>query len=98
MGAILARGLAGMTLPGGAEAALASGAITLSGPLRDQFAAALHRVFIAGTVVSGAGLLATMFLPPVNFSHGVPAAAGEQLIEAEMTNLQPEDEPIAINE
>jgi EmrB/QacA subfamily drug resistance transporter len=98
MGAILARGLAGMTLPGGAEAALVSGAITLSGPMRDQFAAALHRVFIAGTVVSGAGLLATMFLPPVHFSQGVPAAAGEQMIEAEMTNLQPEDEPIAINE
>jgi EmrB/QacA subfamily drug resistance transporter len=98
MGAILARGLAGLSLPGGAEGALASGAIALSGPMRDQFAAALHRVFIAGTVVSGAGLLATMFLPPVSFTHGVPAAAGEQMLEAEMTNLQPEDEPIAINE
>src|SRR4030095_16327791 len=72
MGAILARGLAGMPLPGGAEAALASGAIALSGPVRDQFAAALHRVFMAGTLVSGAGLLATMFLPRVHFSQGVP--------------------------
>ena len=27
-----------------------------------------------------------------------PPAAGEQMLEAEMTNLQPEDEPIAINE
>jgi predicted MFS family arabinose efflux permease len=98
MGAILARGLAGLALPGGAESALASGAIALSGPMRDQFAAALHRVFIAGAVVSGAGLLATMFLPPVSFTHGVPTAAGEQMLEAEMTNLQPEDEPIAINE
>ena len=98
MGAILARGLTGLALPGGAESALASGAIALSGPMRDQFAAALHRVFIAGAVVSGAGLLATLFLPPVHFSHGVPAAAGEQMLEAEMTNLQPEDEPIAINE
>jgi EmrB/QacA subfamily drug resistance transporter len=98
MGAILARGLAGLALPGGAESALASGAIALTGPMRDQFAAALHRVFIAGAVVSGAGLLATMFLPPVSFSHGVPAAAGEQMLEAEMTNLQPDDEPIAINE
>jgi hypothetical protein len=98
MGAILARGLSGLSLPGGAESALASGAIALSGPLRDQFAAALHRVFVAGAVVSGAGLFATMFLPPVLFSHGVPADAGEQLIEAEMTNLQPEDEPVAINE
>jgi hypothetical protein len=98
MGAILARGLAGLALPGGAEGAVASGAIALSGPVRDQFAAALHRVFVAGAVVSGAGLLATMFLPPVDFSQGVPAAAGEQMLEAEMTNLQPEDEPIAINE
>ena len=98
MGAILARGLAGMPLPGGAEAALASGAIALSGPVRDQFAAALHRVFMAGTLVSGAGLLATMFLPRVHFSHGVPGTAGEQLIEAEMTNLHPEDEPIAITD
>jgi hypothetical protein len=98
MGAILARGLTGLSLPGGAEGALASGAIALSGPMRDQFALALHRVFVAGAVVSGAGLFATMFLPPVSFSHGVPAAAGEQMLEAEMTNLQPEDEPIAINE
>jgi predicted MFS family arabinose efflux permease len=98
MGAILARGLTGLALPGGAESALASGAIALSGPMRDQFAAALHRVFIAGAVVSGAGLLATMFLPPVSFTHGVPTGAGEQMLEAEMTNLQPEDEPIAINE
>jgi MFS family permease len=98
MGAILARGLAGISLPGGAESALASGALAITGPVRDQFAAALHRVFVAGTVVSGAGLVATLFLPPVNFSQGVPAAAGEQMIEAEMTNLNPEDEPVAINE
>ena len=42
--------------------------------------------------------VATLFLPPVQFSQGVPAAAGEQLIEAEMTNLNPDDEPVAINE
>jgi EmrB/QacA subfamily drug resistance transporter len=98
MGAILARGLAGTALPGGVEGALTSGAISLSGPVRDQFAAALHRVFVAGTVVSSVGLLATMFLPPVNFTHGVPADAGGQMIEAEMTNLQPDDEPVAISE
>ena len=98
MGAIFARGLVGMALPGGAESALASGAIALTGPMRDQFAAALHRVFVAGSLVSGAGLLATLFLPPVHFSQGVPSSAGEQMIEAEMTNLQPDDEPIAINE
>jgi hypothetical protein len=98
MGAILARGLTGIALPGGAESAFASGALAITGPVRDQFAAALHRVFVAGTVVSGAGLLATLFLPPVRFTQGVPAAAGEQMIEAEMTNLNPDDEPVAINE
>jgi hypothetical protein len=98
MGAILARGLAGISLPGGAESALASGALAITGPVREQFAAALHRVFVAGTVVSGAGLFATLFLPPVRFSQGVSTSAGERMIEAEMTNLNPEDEPIAINE
>jgi fucose permease len=98
MGAILARSLTGMQMSGGVEEALVSGAVALSGPVRDQFAVALHRVFVAGTIVSGAGLLATMFLPSVRFSQGIPATAGEQLLEAEMANLQPEDEPIAINE
>jgi EmrB/QacA subfamily drug resistance transporter len=98
MGAILARSLTGIALPGGAEGALASGAIALTGPLRDQFAIALHRVFVAGTVVSGAGLVATMFLPSLHFSRGMRSDAGEQMIEAEMTNLHPEDEPVAINE
>ena len=97
MGAILARGLTGISLPGGADLA-ASGAMALSGPVRDQFAAALHRVFLAGTVVSAAALLATVFLPHVDLSHGVSTAAGEQMIEAEMTSLRPEDEPVAVRE
>ena len=66
--------------------------------MRDQFAGALHRVFIAGAVVSGAVSWRRCSCRLCSFSHGVPAAAGEQMIEAEMTNLQPEDEPIAINE
>jgi hypothetical protein len=37
-------------------------------------------------------------LPPVTFSRGVPAAAGEELLAAEMANLEPDDEPIAVNE
>jgi hypothetical protein len=63
-----------------------------------QFAEALHRVFLTGTLVSAAGLLAALFLPPVSFSHGVPAGTGEGMIEAEMTNLRPEDEPVAVSE
>jgi hypothetical protein len=40
--------------------------------------------------------VATLFLPPVDFSSGVPAAAGEQMLAAEMANLEPEDEPVAV--
>ncbi len=95
MGAILARGLNGLNLPGGADA-LAAGTETLSGPVRAQFAVVLHRVFISGAVVSAAGLIATLFLPSIDFGRGVPAAAGEQMLQAEMTNLEPEDEPVAV--
>jgi len=96
MGAVLARGLAGVNLPGGADG-LANGA-ALSGPVREQFAAALHRVFVAGAIVSAAGLLATLFLPSISFSRGVSGATGEQMLQAEMTNLEPEDEPVGVSE
>jgi hypothetical protein len=56
----------------------------------------LHRVFLAGLLVSAVALIATLFLPPVHFAKQVPSGTGEQLIEAEMTNLRPEDEPIAV--
>ena len=97
MGALMTRQLAGVSIPGGVETLAATGAM-LSGPARLQFAAALHHVFIAGTVLAGASVVATLFLPPVDFSSGVPAAAGEQMLAAEMTNLEPEDEPVAVPE
>ena len=95
MGAIMARSMTGVNLPGGADALAASGAI-LSASVRAQFDAALHRVFLAGAIVSAAGLFATMFLPSISFARGVPDAAGEQMLQAEMTNLEPEDEPVAV--
>ncbi|MGH9255810.1 MAG: MDR family MFS transporter [Vicinamibacterales bacterium] len=95
MGALMTRQLTGVSIPGGVEALAATGAI-LTGAARLQFAAALHQVFIAGTVLAAASLLATLFLPPVDFSAGVPAAAGEQMLAAEMTNLEPEGEPVAV--
>jgi EmrB/QacA subfamily drug resistance transporter len=76
MGALMARQLSGVALPGGAEALAASGTM-LTGAARVQFAAALHDVFVAGTVVAAASLVATMFLPPVDFSGRTAAAAGE---------------------
>ena len=98
MGALLARGVAGLALPGGRDGVAASSALLLSTAARSQFAAALHNVFVAGAVVCALGLIAALFLPHVDFSHGVQAAAGERLIAAEMTNLEPEDEPVTVPE
>jgi MFS family permease len=98
MGALLARGVADVALPGGRDGIAASGALLLSGAARVQFAGALHNVFVAGAAASLLGLIATLFLPPVDFVHGVQSAAGERLIAAEMTNLEPEDEPITVAE
>jgi EmrB/QacA subfamily drug resistance transporter len=95
MGAIMTRSLTGVALPGGA-AGLSGGTMALTEPIRDLFALGLHRVFLAGLVVSVAGLIATLFLPPVYFSKPVPSGTGEQMIEAEMTNLRPDDEPVAV--
>ena len=95
MGALMTRQLTGVSLPGGADALAATGAI-LTGGARLQFAGALHSVFVAGAMVAGASFVATLFLPPVDFSRGVDAAAGEQMLEAEMTTLKPEDEPVSV--
>ena len=98
MGAVLARGLEGVAVPRGVDGAAAASAIALSGALRLQFAAALHQVFVVGTVVSGAGLIGTLFLPHVDFTRGVRSSAGEELLAAEMANLEPDDEPMVVPE
>jgi EmrB/QacA subfamily drug resistance transporter len=95
MGALMTRQLAGVDIPGGVEALAATGT-ELSGAARMQFAAALHEVFVAGTVLAAVSLLATMFLPPVDFSAGVAPATGEQMLAAEMTSLEPRDEPVTV--
>jgi EmrB/QacA subfamily drug resistance transporter len=97
MGALMTRGLHGVPLPRAGEGITAD-VMTLTAAARTQFAAALHQVFVAGAGVSAAGLVATFFLPHVDFSRGVPGAAGEELIAAEMTNLEPEDEPVGVTE
>ena len=75
MGAILAREIAGTALPGGIES-LASSGMALSEPVRQQFAAALHRAFLAGLAASGAGLVGALFLPPLG--HVVARAGGRR--------------------
>jgi EmrB/QacA subfamily drug resistance transporter len=97
MGALLARGLAGLNLAGGVHG-MSPGAITFDPAIRVQFAEALRRVFIAGTLMSAASLASTFLLPPVDFFRGVPAAAGEQMLAAEMTNLEPGGEPLSVEE
>jgi hypothetical protein len=95
MGAIFARSLSNLNLPGGVQGMTSAG-IQLDAAGRAQFAHALNRVFAAGAVMSAVGLVASFFLPPVNFARGVPAGAGEQLLTAEMTTLEPDSEPDAV--
>jgi MFS family permease len=95
MGAMLARSLTGFDMPGGVEA-MSAGALRLEGAARVQFALALSRVFTVGAIMSAVGLVVSFFLPPVDFSRGVPSGAGEQLLAAEMTSLESDDEPEAI--
>jgi EmrB/QacA subfamily drug resistance transporter len=95
MGALMTRALHGTPMPRAGEG-LVGDALVLSDPLRQLFAAALHQVFVAGALVSGGGLVATLFLPHVDFGRGVHRGTGERMIEAQMTNLKPEDEPVAI--
>ena len=75
-----------------------SGLDALGTAAREQFAAALHQVFVLGTAITGGALLMTFFLPAVDFHRGVTPDAGEQMIAAEMANLEPQDEPIAVSD
>jgi EmrB/QacA subfamily drug resistance transporter len=95
MGALLARELSGLDLPGGVHS-MAAGVMQLQGPARVQFAVALRHVFAFGVLVSGAALAATFTLPPVDFSRGVPTGVGETLLAAEMASLESEGEPEAV--
>ena len=74
IGAILARGLVGVHIPTGMQAAL-----QLDAAARAQFAHARTRVFAAGGVMSAIGLVASFTLPAVDFERhvdaGVPAPA-----------------------
>lgn len=97
MGMLLTRALADTTIAGGAQALAATGAL-LTGPVRLQFAAALHQVFVAGALLAGGSLVATFFLPPVDFSRGVTAGAGEQMLAAEMTSLEAQSEPMTFSD
>jgi EmrB/QacA subfamily drug resistance transporter len=95
MGALLTRALVGVQLPGG-SGGLATSAVALTGPVRLQVADALQQVFIAGGITAGVALIVTFFLPDVSLSPTVSSTDGERMLAAEMTTLEPQDEPIAV--
>jgi len=97
MGAMLARSMAGLDLPGGAHG-LAGATLKLEGPARLQLAGALQQVFALGAGMTVLALVSCVFLPAVDFSRGVPAGAGEIMIEAEMASLDREGEPECVKE
>ena len=96
MGAIMSRSLARVVLPGADGSLAEATSMALSADLQAQIALALHRVFLAGAIVSGVALVATFFLPRIDLQP-VPALAGERLLEAEMANLDAESEPVVVD-
>ena len=96
MGALLSRGLAGVSLPGGASA-MAAGTMVMTGALRVQFASALHQVFVAGALVSGAGLVATFFLPHLDFGSATGPAAAEP-DKPQAATISPKAAPVVVGD
>lgn len=98
MGALMTRSLAGAQLPGGIDLMAPSVALKLGSAARQLFAEALHQVFLGGAVTAAAAFVLALFLPAVDFSRTLNTGAGEQMLTAEMANLEPEDEPIVVGD
>jgi MFS family permease len=97
MGAILAAGMAsggGLHDVGG----LASGSVSLDPAAREALAAALRRVFATGAAVSAVAFLLALLLPAQEGRGSVAPGSGEKIIGAEMTTLQPDDEPSVLRD
>jgi EmrB/QacA subfamily drug resistance transporter len=94
MGAIMTRELHGVPLPRSMGTARGAKVMALDPATQSLFMSALHQVFIAGAIVAAAGLLATLFLPAVDFNHGAVGAAEK----VRAGNLEGENEPIVIVE
>ncbi|HEV2728144.1 MAG TPA: MDR family MFS transporter, partial [Solirubrobacterales bacterium] len=70
--------------------------------LQGAMAAAIHRVFWIGTTLAGLALLVSFFLPRAGDRHTRPpteetccAKTGERMVLAELTTLDPDNEPVA---
>ncbi len=95
MGAILAASGAGSPrlTPSALEGAGLSG---LNPELRQRLIGGLQRAFASGAVAAGLGLIASFWVPP--FAGGVEANAGEQMLAAEATTPDPENEPVSAHD
>jgi hypothetical protein len=62
----------------------------------EPLAAALRTVFGLGAILTAAAWLPSLALPPVDFATPVPAGAGEEMLVAEMTTLDADDEPSSV--
>ena len=99
MGALLARQLTGVSMPGGAEALAATGVHAHGRRRGCSSPSALHHVFVAGAGSRPRRRSSRPSSCRRSTSHAAcGAAAGEQMLAAEMTNLEPEDEPVAVRE
>ena len=67
-------------------------------PTSDLARLVRDRSFALAAAASLAAATAAAALPPVNLSRGVSASTGEQMLAAEMTNLEPEDEPVSVTD
>jgi EmrB/QacA subfamily drug resistance transporter len=73
-----------------------AGLAGLSPELRQRLIGGLQRAFASGAVAAGLGLIASFWVPP--FAGGVEANAGEQMLAAEATRPDPENEPVGAHD
>jgi EmrB/QacA subfamily drug resistance transporter len=91
MGAMLARAMGGLDVNG--MHTIGADTLKLDPQQRQTIANALAQVFALGCGMTLLALGACALLPRVDFTRAVAMGAGEQMIEAEMTVLEPKSEP-----
>jgi predicted MFS family arabinose efflux permease len=97
MGAMLARSMGDIAV-GGGIGSLSAQTLQVDEAQRQRIANALRQVFALGSGMTLLALGACAFLPRVDFTRQVSSGAGEQMIEAEMTVLEPKSEPRCVSD
>jgi hypothetical protein len=97
MGAMLARSMGDLDVSGGIRE-MGGQTLHVDEAQRHRIADALRQVFALGSGMTLLALAACAFLPRVDFTRPVSTGAGEQMIEAEMTVLEPKSEPRCVSD